>query len=221
MFDPTTYAAAAQHGYAGLDFYFSGRCGVLGDVDASVVVAALGFFEASNVTTLWDQGCAIAGAATAASRFADSCAQWGRDHFGPDVDYADLADLAGRVVDATPSAGLPLFAGWRALPLPDDAIGAAAHRLNTLRELRGGSHLIAIVAADVSPLEAVLSTGGAPNAELFGYTGPFPDVDHVAAPMAAAEVTTNRLTARGFAALDDTERERLVELVRATRGGLV
>lgn len=221
MFDPTTYTGASAHGYAGLDFYLAGRCGVLGDVDASVVEAALGFFEADNVARLWDQGRAVAGAGAAANRFAASCAQWGRDHFGPGVDYDELADLAERVADASPVAGLPLFAGWRALPVPDDGAGAAAQRLNTLRELRGGAHLVAVLAAGIAPLDAVLAAGGVPNAELFGFTGPFPDVTEVAALMAGVEVTTNRLAACGLEALSDEERDRFVALVRATRGGLI
>ncbi len=168
MFDPATYAGAADHGYSGLDFYFAGRCGVLGDVDADIVNAALGFFEPANVRALWEQGIAVAGAQRASELFAASCAEWGRQHFGDqaggeDVDYEELAELAGRVIDAAPGSALPIFVGWRNLPVPDDAKGAAAHRLNTLRELRGGVHLIAVVAAGIDPAHAVLSTGGPAN----------------------------------------------------------
>ena len=226
MFDPATYAGAAEHGYTGLDFYFAGRCGVLGDVDAEVVVAALGFFPAANAGSLWDQGRGVAGAAAAASHFADACAQWGRDHFGaPDADLDALNHLAAKVIAAAPSAGLPLFAGWRAHPVAEDAAGAACQRLNTLRELRGGAHLMAVLASGVTPFEAVLAKGGAANAQLFGYDEPYPDVDaltqRTASALAAAETLTDRLVAPAFAALDDDERDRFVELVRTVRAGLV
>ncbi|HET6952886.1 MAG TPA: hypothetical protein VFI47_21060 [Acidimicrobiales bacterium] len=45
MFDPATYATGAEHGYEGIAFYFAGRAGVLGEVDAEVVTAALAFFH--------------------------------------------------------------------------------------------------------------------------------------------------------------------------------
>ncbi|MFN8051694.1 MAG: hypothetical protein U0Q22_09675 [Acidimicrobiales bacterium] len=221
MFDPTTYAAAAEHGFDGLDFYFCGRCGVLGDVDPDVVVATLGFFEPATVRSLWNQGRAAQPPHRAAELFADACAQWGRDHFGADVDYDELSGLAGRVIAAAQSAGQPLFAGWRALDVPSDGKGAAALRLNILREYRGGAHLIAVVAAGIDPAHAVLSTGGAPNAALFGYVEPYPDVAHLANAMLAVEQRTGELAAQPLEALDDTEREHFVELVRAVRGGLI
>lgn len=220
MFDPSTYADAAEHGYAGLDFYFSGRCGVLGDVDATVVNASLGFFEPDSVRELWDQGRSVAGATAAAERFAAACARWGRNHFGDDVDYEQLNALAGRVIAAAPSAGLPLFAGWREVPLAADAKGAACQQLNVLREFRGGVHLVAVVAAGIVPFEAVLAKGGTANADLFGYSGPYPDVSALAGPLAEVEATTDRLAGAALAALDEDELDRFVDLVRATRGGL-
>lgn len=221
MFDPGTYADAAQHGYSGLDFYFAGRCGVLGDVAPEVVVAALGYFEAGNVTALWEQGVAVAGPRLAADRFAAACAQWGRDHFGEGVAYDELSSLAARVIAAAPAAGIPIFAGWREVDVPDDAVGAASLRLNVLRELRGNLHLVAIVAAGITPLEAVLAKGGPANAALFGFAEPYPDVDHLASTMDEIEARTNQLAAVPLAALDADERARFVDLVRATRGALV
>lgn len=221
MFDPATYGDAAAHGFAGIDFYVAGRCGVLGDVDADVVTAALGFFEPSTVRTLWEQGRAAQPPARSAQLFADACAQWGRDHFGADIDYAELADMAGRVVAATGVAALPLFAGWRAMPVPDDDKGAAMHQLNVLRELRGGAHVVAVVAAGIAPLDAVLATGGAPNAALFGYPEPYPDVAHLTGPLADAAAVSNRLAAQPLAALSADELPRFVDLVTAAKAGLV
>jgi len=220
MFDPDTYAGAAAHGYAGLDFYFAGRCGVLGDVDADIVNAALGFFEPASVRSLWEQGCAVAGAATAADRFGEACANWGRAHFDDGVDLVRLNELAATAIAAAPAVLLPLFAGWRHRPVADDPAGAACQRLNVLRELRGGAHLVAVVAAGVSPFEAVLAKGGPANADLFGHTGPYPDVAHLADRMAEIEARTDDLVAPALAALDDTDRTHLVELVREVRAGL-
>ena len=50
----------------------------------------------------------------------------------------ELVALVERVVDSAEAAALPLFAGWRALPRPDDAAGRLGLLLNVLREHRGG-----------------------------------------------------------------------------------
>ncbi|HNI34607.1 MAG TPA: hypothetical protein PLV93_04370 [Microthrixaceae bacterium] len=221
MFDPGTYADAAALGYSGLDFYFAGRCGVLGDTSSDVVNAALGFFEPDTVATLWRQGCAVEGATAAAQRFNNACAAWGEAHFGDGVDYHELGMLADRVIAAAPSAALPIFAGWRAMPLAPGPKGSVCQRLNVLRELRGGAHLVSVVASGVSPYEAVLAQGGIPNAELFGFTAPHPDTHHLDSTMAEIEVRTTRIVEPAFAALTDSERGRFVDLVRATRAGLV
>ena len=220
MFDPGTYAAAAEHGYSGLDFYFAGRCGVLGDAHADVATAALGFFERDTVATLWNQGIAVEGAAQASQRFGAACGEWGRTHFGADIDYAELCELADRVIAAAPIAGVSLFAGWRQVEPPSDDKGGAAHRLNLLREFRGGVHLIAVISAGVLPFEAVLAKGGPANAQLFGYSEPYPDVSHLAAVLDEVEETTNLLAGAPLAVLDDGERQRFVDLVAATRAGL-
>lgn len=220
MFDGAVYGAAAEHGFGGLDFYITGRCGVLGDVSIPVLVGALGYFEAASIEALWTQGVAAQPPATAAQLWADACAAWGRDHFGADLDYGELASLAQRIVDAAPITGLPIFAGWKAMPVPTDDKGAAMHLINVLREFRANAHLLAILANGVTPLEALVHTGGIPNAQLFGYAEPFPEVESIRGAMEQAEAATNSMVAVAFAALDDTELDRFVELATAARRGL-
>lgn len=221
MFDPATYVKGGEHGFSGLDFYITGRCGVLGDTDANVVNAALGFFDHTMVSTLWDQGRAVSTPAAAASLFAEVCADYGRDHFGADIDYRRLAELTRQVVSAAPIAAMSLFAGWREMPVPDDAKGAAAHLMNVLRELRGGAHLVAVVSSGLSPLEAVLCNGGIPNAQLFGHSDPYPDVANLDELLADAEQTTDEICALALTTLSDEERDQLVELVTTAYAGLV
>ena len=129
------------------------------------------------------------------------------------------------VIAAAPAAGFPLFAGWRSVPLAADAKGAACQQLNTLRELRGGAHLVAVLAAGVTPFEAVLAKGGVANAQLFGYPEPYPDVAELTArttdALAVAETTTDHLVAPALAVLDEPDRDRFVDLVGATRRALI
>ena len=216
MMSPPSYAAAAERGHVGLDFYFRGRAGVMGEVRPEAVIAVLAFFDHDVVREAWQRGPAVESADESARHFAGICAEYGRTRLHDDVDLASLAGLLGRVVDAADATGLPLFAAWRALDVPEDAAGAAAHHLNGLRELRGGAHVAALAVHRVDPLHAVMVKGGEPNARLFGHQGDLPEGDEdTAARCAAAEVATAAMVATALAALSDGEREDLVRLTLA------
>ena len=221
MLDPEVYAAAAGHGYAELDFYCTGRGGALGEVAAPVVVAAFGFFDPAMVTAMWDLGRTVGPVQQAATLFGEACADWGRRHFGDGVDYRRLSELSARVIEAAPIEGLTLFAAWRDQPVPADDRGAAAHRLNLLREFRGGCHIMSVACAGVTPVEAVMASGGVDNAALMGFSGPLPDIDALAGTMAGAEETTTRLASAPLAVLTEDELEEFVALVHAAFDGLV
>jgi len=53
-FAPRTLARGRAMGLDGFRFYFLGRGGVLGDVEAPVVASAFGYFELSLVQAVWD-----------------------------------------------------------------------------------------------------------------------------------------------------------------------
>lgn len=218
MLDSEMYADLDQWGYAGLDFYFCGRGGVLGDAPADAVVAAFGFMHVDMVRSMWEAGREVAPVATTVRRFADRCADWGRRHFDPSVDLDRLADLAVRVVDGADMSGAPLAAGWRAVERPADGAGNTALLLQTLREHRGGMHLMAVRAAGLRPLDAVLVNGGHGVARFFGHSPPFPDLsgrDDITDAVAVAEATTELLAAQPYGMLDEAERAEFAELVVA------
>lgn len=220
MLDGNTYKRGAELGFQGLDFYVTGRGGVLGDVDADVVSAAFTFFEPGSIRTLWEQGRSVMPAAQAAQEFAACCAAWSEAHVPDDLDAGRLAELAGRVVAHARPACAPIFAAWRALPVPDAPPAAAVHQLNALRELRNGLHGAAVVAAGLTPLEAV-SVRSPQMAPLFGWTE-LAEGDGLQATWEQAEERTNAAMAHAFEAVDDTERDELVALAgalhRATAG---
>jgi hypothetical protein len=114
-------------------------------------------------------------------------------------------------------AGLPLFAGWRALPVPTDPPARCAQAMQLLREHRGACHGVALVARGMSPLMAVLSNqGGERNAEEYGWRPPFPTVTSAdRALRTGVEKLTDELVAPAYAALDDPERVELVSLLQA------
>lgn len=213
MLDGETYKRGAELGFQGLDFYVTGRGGVLGDVDADVVSAAFTFFEPGAIRTLWEQGRSVMPALQAATEFAGCAAAWAETHVPDALDAARLAELAGRVVASARPACAPAFAGWRAMPAPQSAKAAAVHHLNTLRELRNGLHGAAVVSAGLSPLEA-LSLRTPHMVPLFGWTEAAP-TDGLQARWDAAEAQTTQSIAHAYEGLDDDERDELAELANA------
>ena len=220
MFDPAFYQRPVAQGFSGIDFYVAGRGGVLGDVDADVVAAAFGFFARPAIRALWESGRTVMAPTDSALLFAEECAAWGRARFTAEIDYAEVAELAERIIDAAPVAGLTLFAAWKAVDRPGDPIGSAALALHVLRELRGGAHVIGELATGLTPLEVVLVKGGKGTARLFGHQPPFPDVSDKSAQWEAGELATNAITSIGYGALDAGELDRFVALVDALHAGI-
>jgi hypothetical protein len=134
------------------------------------------------------------------------------------VDYARLAELLGRVNDAASPSAAPLFAAWKAVPEPKDAMAVALHRLNVLRELRGAVHGASVLGCGLDPLEAVLIKTPFMT-DFFGWVEPFPEVESRHDEWEQAEVSTNRIMARAYSVLDDSELSELVDLSsRAYKG---
>ncbi|MEV0074936.1 hypothetical protein AB0H58_00865 [Nocardia neocaledoniensis] len=199
--------------------YTRGRGGVLGEVDADVVTAAFGFFEPGCVRAAWES--VPVPAAKAAEGYLEACHEFGRRRLAGFDDADRLAELLRRVVDNAPTPGLPLFAGWRAMPVPADGRAATLQLTHVLRELRGGLHLLAILAHGLTPLQAILIAGspiadGPTHARTLGWSEPFaPITDDQRARWAAAEATTDELIAPCFDALDAAERDELATLMAA------
>lgn len=204
----------------GWAFYIAGRGGVLGDVAPDVVAAAFVFFPLERVRTEWLEARGVMAPAATAAAYAEACQDWGREHLAEVEDLDRLVDLLRQVVASIDPAGAPVFAGWRALPLPDDIPAAAAQLLMTMREFRGAMHGISVLGQGLSPLEAVMASGGEANAQFLGWPAPYPDPDTIRERHAAAEKNTDALAARAFEPLDDHQRRELVELLRGARDTL-
>src|SRR5262245_66488532 len=91
-------AYSAEVGLAGWSPYFGGRFGVLGDVDADVVVSAAGFFPVETVRDAWESGAGLP-PATAADRYALVAHDFGRRKLADFAEAARLAELLQLVVD--------------------------------------------------------------------------------------------------------------------------
>ncbi len=219
MLDPSVLEPSKDRGYAnGFVYYVRGRGGVLGEVDADVVISAFGFFAPALIRKMWERGAEVEGACECAATYALACAEFGRDRLSGYDGAARFIELTERVVDAVAVPGLALFSGWRAQPRPSDDIGRAYLLAHVMREWRGSAHVVASVATGLTPLEAILTKNGPGGAKLFGWGEVFDDVDHLAESRQAAEDLTDRICAAAFeAALTATERAELVDLAEALR----
>jgi hypothetical protein len=124
-----------------------------------------------------------------------------------------IAALAGNVVRSARPACAAVFAGFRALPVPEAPKAAAVHQLNALRELRLGLHGAAVIAVGLSPHQA-LSVKSPQMAPIFGWAE-LADVTGLQGVWDDAEARTNQAIAHAYERLDDAERAELVELTGA------
>lgn len=206
----------AELGLRGRSTYHLGRCGVLGDVPVEVVIAVEAFYPPEIVRAAWEQGREVVAPHDAAVFYAGCCADLARDRFADDARTARCVELVERVVDAAEPAGLPLFAGWRLLPRPDDAPGRLGLLLNVLREHRGSVHAAAVAAMGIPPLAAIVAgSHGEDNARFFEWPEPYPDPDLWRARWDAAEDLTAAAAGLPYDALHADERVELAELVNA------
>jgi hypothetical protein len=208
----STYSRGSELGFGGADFYLAGRAGVLGDVPADVVVAALVFFAPDLVHQAWARTEAILPRVQAANEWAAAGHEWAIEHLPDEIDWPTVSALLGRVVQAAPVAAAPLFAGWRALAEPEDPKALSMHRLNALRELRGALHGAAVLTVGLTPIEAIVVRTPT-MASVFGWPEPHPEPKPLHDRWGLAEARTDRMFGRNLAVLDDQERGELVEML--------
>jgi hypothetical protein len=216
---PDVMRQAAGWGWSNpFAFYFAGRGGMLGDVDADVVTSALGWFEPNAVAAMYGEGIGVAGARTAAERMAEAHGIWGAAHYADVEGLRDIVAVSEQLVDGIEGSGIPLFVGWRNAARADDPAGRAAQLMQMLREWRGGFHLVATTAVGLSPLEAILTNEGERQAKFFGWPEPFADVGAIKAKHDEAEEITDRLCALTLAGALDTSQYAAFEAgVKALR----
>jgi hypothetical protein len=210
--DPKTMRRAREIGLTGWSFYVAGRGGALGDVRADTVAAAMGFIAHSAVQDGWDAARRVAAPMEIAAQSLAECCRWGREHLSglPGLDQA--IELMERVVVDAETAGMPLFAAWRAMPIPDDSPGArGAVLLHLLREHRGAAHLLAIRASALTPLEAIIAgPDGEAGATAFGWQPPYPAFEPLVRKRAWAEALTDRIAGEAYRTLGLSARQELV-----------
>ena len=156
------------------DGYFAGRSAPLGRVPAEVVHAAFYSFAdrevARHIPKVWDTTTPEA-AHAARER---GCVAALRRILGDLVETPGLAraaELLAKASISAPTEGRVMYAGLRALPMPEEPVARLWHSANMLREHRGDGHIVALVSERIGGTEAhVLSAlaSGIYPAESFG-----------------------------------------------------
>ena len=122
------------------------------------------------------------------------------------------------MIKATPGAGLPLYAGWRTMPLNDDTAGRALQVMFVLRELRAEVHFSALTVSGVTPVQAHMLSHGPDYTRMFGWSEPFTDGADRKQDYADVEEATNRRMAEILTAVLDGD--EIAELARLSAGVL-
>lgn len=218
--DPQTMRCAREIGLTGWSFYVAGRAGALGDVRSDTAAAAMGFIAPAAVRDGWDAARRVASPMEIASVNLAACCRWGREHLSRFSGVDPLIEFGERIVVGAEAAGMPLFAAWRAMPIPDDAPGArAAVLLHLLREHRGAAHLMAVRATGLTPIEAIIAgPDGVAGAAAFGWQPPYPPYGPLIRRRTLAEAMTDRITGMAYRALDVVELLEFVRLLGAIDG---
>ncbi|CAA9243333.1 MAG: hypothetical protein AVDCRST_MAG20-1857 [uncultured Acidimicrobiales bacterium] len=210
-FVPETGAMAEELGLDMFRFYFLGRGGVLGDVEATVVASAFGYFEPGLVSQMWESGKEVMSPREAGRAYHLASAEHGRRRLSGIEGLEAFCAAAERVNDAADPVALPLYAGIRSEPLVDDLPGRSMQLLTVLRELRGSAHLLAVraVGLDAKTAHWITRPG---DIAMFGWSeddAP-PVTDEVRSLRAEAEALTDRLVLPAFAVLDDPGQQDLL-----------
>jgi hypothetical protein len=219
---PQTLRRARLLGLSGWAYHVSARAGALGDVRPETVAAAIGFIAPEAVVDGWEATAKTSEPMEVATWHLHELCRWGNDQIGAFPRAHRLVELARRVVTAVDAAGLPLFAAWRAMPVPDDAVGAqAAVALHLLHEHRMGVQVVAIRASGLTPLEAIIAgPEGETGAVAFGWQPPYPPAGPQVRRLMWAESVADALAGQAYGDLDRAERVEFCGLLESLCHGL-
>jgi hypothetical protein len=200
-FHPSTLARGKEINLDGFRFYMLGRGGVLGDVESDVVASAFGYFHRALVARIWTTARERFQPRQAARIYLQCCADMGRTALSAVPGLGEFCAAAETVIAAADPAALSLYAGIAAEPRVDDLPGRALQLVAVLRELRGSTHLLAVVASGVAP--AVAHAIKRPNdVKAFGWDPAPAYTEADRAKLAAAEALTDQLLLRPYDVLD-------------------
>jgi hypothetical protein len=169
------------------DGYFAGRAAPLGLAPAEVVHAVFYNFAdgevARHIPWVWGKTTPQEAIAVRERGSAAALRQW-IGHLADGPALVRAADLATRAGLSAPTDGRPLYAGLRALKVPEEPVARLWHAATLLREHRGDGHNAALVAHGIGGTEShvLMALRLGMRAEEFGR------IHHLPKPQLAAVV---------------------------------
>lgn len=210
-------------GLSGWAYHVAARAGALGDVRPETVAAAVGFIAPEAVIDGWEAAAKMIAPVEVATWHLHELCAWGVEQLGGFPRLSRLLELSRRVAYAVDGAGLPLFAAWRSMPVPEAAPGAqAAVMLHLLHEHRVGVHVVAVRASGLTALEAIIAgPDGETGAVAFGWQPPYPPPGPLLRRFMWAEAVADSIAGQAYAKLDLAERIELVGLLDSLQHRIV
>jgi hypothetical protein len=139
------------------DGYFAGRAAPLGLAPAEVVHAVFYSFAdgevARHIPWVWGKTTPQE-AITVRERGSAAALRQMIGELADSPDLVRVADLAARAAVSAPTEGRALYAGLRALDVPEEPVARLWHAATLLREHRGGGHNAALLAHGIGGTEA-------------------------------------------------------------------
>ncbi|GAA2469662.1 SCO6745 family protein [Winogradskya humida] len=161
------------------DGYFAGRAAPLGLAPAEVVHAVFYNFAdgevARHIPWVWGK-ITPQEAITVREQGSTTALRQRLGALADDPGLARIADLATRAALSAPTEGRVLYAGLRALAVPEEPVARIWHAATLLREHRGDGHNAVLVAHNIGGTEAhvLLALTLGEKAETFGRTHHLP-----------------------------------------------
>jgi hypothetical protein len=219
-FAPDTLQRGKDAGLDGFRFYFLGRGGVLGDVEAGVIRAAFGYFEPGLVEKVWSSAKAIMPPREAARVYISCAHDLGRATFTGLDGLEGFVDAATTVIGAVEGTSLPLFEAVRCEPVPDDGPAAAMHQAIVLRELRGSVHLLANTACGLESRHAH-GIRRPDEFKMFGYESQIEVTDDDRAKWLRAEQLTDEILVPAYDHLTTEQAKAFIAGTDAMHAALI
>ena len=220
-FDPGTLARGKEAGLDGFRLYMLGRGGVLGDVEATVVHSAFGYFNPGLVAKIWNSARETMAPRDGGRLYMECAGTFGSSKLDGVAGLDAFNAAADKVIDAglVDSSAQALFAAIASEPRSDEPAARAFQNVAVLRELRGSLHLVAIVASGLST-EMAHRVRRPDDVEMFGWSNDSEVTDEHRTKWETAEALTDELVAPIYGVLDDGEAQALADGVAAIQAAL-
>ena len=219
MLHPETFGGSIAAGYENpFAGYVLGRGGLLPEATGKSAAEAFVIFEPGFIQAMWDQGSPVRSPVEAADVYWNQVGDFGRKYLAGAQGLSRITELGEKVIAVTPGEDLPLYSGWRRMPLADDPGARALQVMFVLRELRGDVHFARLKRSGIHPVEAHMLNKGHEYTTMFGWPEPFADGADKRQRYAEVEAATNDRMAEIFAAALSVEETQ--ELARLSAAAL-